>query len=114
MSVNKVTLQGRLTHDPIIGETPRGVCTAGITIATNRTFEDSKGNQRSEANYTDCDAFDDRAEQVKAAQKGDEVRVEGRLKLEKWNRDGQERSKTKVVIETFTLISKANSAIKTT
>jgi len=56
-TVNKVILVGNITKDPIIKTTEQGKSMALFTIATNRYFKTSEGEQRSEAEFTNCIAW---------------------------------------------------------
>jgi single-strand DNA-binding protein len=65
-TVNKVILIGNITKDPIIKVTESGKKMALFTLATNRYYKTSEGEQKSEAEFTSCIAWGtlaDRCEQ---------------------------------------------------
>ena len=108
---NKCLLMGNLTRDPELKQTPNNQSVAQIGIALNRKFKDRDGNMREETTYVDCEAWGRTAEvMAQYLSKGKPVFVEGRLKLDQWqDKDGNNRSKLKVVIENFQFIdSKGN------
>ncbi len=103
---NKVLLMGNLTRDPELKQTPSSQSVAQIGIALNRKFKDREGNMREETTYVDCEAWGRTAEvMAQYLSKGKPVFVEGRLKLDQWqDKEGNNRSKLKVVIESFQFI----------
>lgn len=94
---SKVMLMGHLTRDPELRYTTNGtpVCDIGLAV-----------NHKDEASFFDVTFWDDRAETVQEYfQKGDAIFVEGRLVQDRWTtRDGQNRSKVKVVAYSFEFI----------
>ena len=110
---NKVLLMGNLTRDPELKRTASDMAVAQIGIALNRKFKDREGNQRDETTFVDCEAWGRTAEvMAQYLSKGKPVFVEGRLKLDQWqDKDGNNRSKMKVVVESFEFIdSKGNQS----
>jgi len=97
--MNRVLLMGNLTREPElknIGTT--NVCNFGIAI--NRVV---KGGGK-ETTFVDISAFGKCAENIaKYFQKGKQILIEGRLKLDEWQdtTSGQKRSKLKVIAERF-------------
>ena len=105
-SYNKVLIMGNLTRDPELKQTPNNQSVAQIGIAMNRKFKDREGNMREETTFVDCEAWGRTAEvMAQYLSKGKPVFVDGRLKLDQWqDKDGNNRSKLKVVIENFQFI----------
>ena len=103
--MNVVILKGNLTRDPEVrqintsgGETQ----VANFTIAVNRHFKRSDGTRDKETTYVDCEAWDTGARTLgEYFHKGDPIWVQGSLKLDTWETDGQKRSKLKVRINNF-------------
>ncbi len=97
---------GNLTRDPELKQTPSNQSVAQIGIAMNRKFKDREGAMREETTFVDCEAWGRTAEvMAQYLSKGKPVFVEGRLKLDQWqDKDGNNRSKLKVVIESFQFI----------
>ncbi|HAW96258.1 MAG: single-stranded DNA-binding protein [Phycisphaerae bacterium] len=100
---NKVLLVGNLTRDPELKSTPSNQSVAQIGLAVNRNYQTKDGEKREETTFVDCEAWGRTAEVMcQYLAKGRPVLVEGRLKLDQWqDKDGNNRSKLKVVIENF-------------
>lgn len=105
-SFNKVILIGNLTRDPDLRVTANGSSICKIGIAVNRNFLTRDGERREETTFVDIDAFGKQAEVIsKYLRKGRPLMVEGRLKLDQWESDGQKRSRLGVVLENFQFLS---------
>lgn len=97
--MNKVILMGRLTREPEVrysnGAEP--VAVARYTLAVNRRF---KRKDEPEADFIPCVAFGKSGEFAeKYFRKGQMVAVTGRLQVRSWDKDGERRWTTEVVIE---------------
>jgi single-strand DNA-binding protein len=105
---NKVILMGNITRDLELRHTPSNMAVLQIGIAVNRKWRDSNTNEmREEVTFVDCDAFGKTAENIaKYFAKGRPIFLEGRLKLDTWKdkTDGSNRSKLKVIVETFQFV----------
>ncbi len=105
-SVNKVFLMGNLTRDVELKHTPSDQAVATIGLAMNRRFRTKDGDNREETTFVDCEAWGRTAEIMSQyLSKGRPVFVEGRLKLDTWqDKEGANRSKLRVVVDTFQFI----------
>lgn len=97
--MNKVILMGRLTRSPEVrysqGSEP--VAVARYTLAVNRRF---KRKDEPEADFIPCVAFGKSGEFAeKYFRKGQLVGVIGRLQVRSWDKDGERRYATEVIIE---------------
>lgn len=102
---NKVQLMGHLTRDIEVRNTQGGTAVANLGLAVNHKWKDKSGEKREEVSFFDCEAWGATAETLaKYLGKGDPVFIDGRLKQDTWEADGQKRSKIKVVIESFQFI----------
>lgn len=98
--LNKVLLMGRLTRDPELRKTPSGMAVAEASLAINRRYRSSPGEDREEVCFVNVTVWGKSAEAMaRYTQKGATVLVEGRLKLDEWEKDGQKRSRLGVVAE---------------
>jgi single-strand DNA-binding protein len=105
-NVNKVILIGNLTRDVELKQLPSGNPVAQIGLAINRKWKDKAGEDQEEVTFVDCEAWGKTAEiMAKYLAKGKPVYIEGRLKLDSWEKDGEKRSKMKVVVESFQFLS---------
>lgn len=96
MSLNSVNIMGNLTRDPELKNTPSGKAVCSMSIANNRIF--SKGNEKvTEVSYFDIEVWGMVAENcAKYLKKGSGVIVEGRLKQDRWEKDGKTQSKVRI------------------
>lgn len=107
-TINKVILIGNVTRDPLIKTTDNGKKIALFTVATNRYYKTSDGQEKSEAEFHNCVAWGnlaDRAEQFLT--KGKLLYIEGRLKtriIDKEN--GEKLYKTEVVTGNIIFLNK--------
>ena len=97
--MNKVILMGRLTREPEVrysqGAEPLAV--ARYTLAVNRRF---KRKDEPEADFIPCVAFGKAGEFAeKYFKKGQMVSIIGRLQVRSWDKDGERRYATEVIIE---------------
>lgn len=105
MNFNRVIIGGRLTKDIELRYTPKGTAVAKLSMAINREWKNEAGEKQSEVTFVDVDVFGRQAEVVSQyVKKGRPLLVEGRLKLDQWEKDGVKQSKLKVVLESFSFI----------
>ena len=103
-SFNRVVLVGNLTRDPELRYIPSGTAVSDIGIAVNDRVK--RGDQWvDEATFVDVTLWGRTAEIANEyLSKGAPVLIEGRLKLERWEKDGQKHSKLKVVGERLQML----------
>jgi single-strand DNA-binding protein len=92
-----VILVGNLTRDPELRYIPSGTAVSDIGLAVNDRIK--RGDQWvEEATFVDITLWGRTAEIANEyLSKGSPVLIEGRLKLDRWEKDGQKHSKLKVV-----------------
>ena len=99
-TLNKVLLIGRLTRDPEKRSTPAGLVVVELGISVNRRFKSNNGEDREEVCFVDVTVWGKTAEAcADNLRKGSSVFIEGRLKLDQWEKDGQKRSRMTVVAD---------------
>jgi single-strand DNA-binding protein len=104
-SFNRVVLVGNVTRDVELRVLGSGTSVADIGMAVNDRYKNKAGEWVDEPTYVDVSAWGRTAEVASEyLQKGSPVLIEGRLKLETWEKDGQKRSKLKVVCEKLQLL----------
>jgi single-strand DNA-binding protein len=99
---------GNLTRDPEIISTPKGFSICNFGIAINRTWKDDNDQKKEETTFVDLTFFGKTGEVIgKYVIKGQPIYVEGRLSLDEWTdkATGQNRSKLKVIGESFQFLS---------
>src|SRR5271170_7174233 len=96
-SLNKVLLMGNLTRDPEVKYTPKGTAVCDLGIAINDSYKAQDGTIKETVTFVDVEVWGRTAENCKQyLTKGRPVFVEGQLRLDQWEQDGQKRSKMKV------------------
>jgi single-strand DNA-binding protein len=105
-NLNRVQLMGNLTRDVDLRYTPNNTAVAQIGLAINHKYKTGDGEQKEEVTFIDCEAWGRAAEVLNQyLRKGRPVYIEGRLKLDQWqDKEGNNRSKLKVVVESFQFI----------
>ena len=89
--VNKVILIGNLGGDPEMRAMPNGSHVTNLSIATSRSWKDKEsGEQRDRAEWHRIVFFNKLAEIANQY-------LEGELRTQEWERDGQKHFKTEVV-----------------
>ena len=104
-SMNRVILMGNLTKDVEVRNTPSGTPVADVGVAVNEHRKNQAGESVQETTFVDA-TFWGRTAEIAAEylSKGSPVLIEGRLKLDQWEADGQKRSKLKVVCERMQMV----------
>jgi single-strand DNA-binding protein len=103
-NVNRVILIGNMTRDPQLKYLPSQTAVVDFGMAMNRKFKGANGEDREDVCFVDCSAFGKTAEVINQyCQKGKQLYIEGRLKLDQWEdkQGGGKRSKLSVVVENF-------------
>ena len=102
-NLNKVMLMGNLTRDPESKCLPSGTTVCDLGMAINRHYTDQSGAKKEQTCFVDLTAFGRQAETLsKYMKKGRPLFIEGRLDFQTWeSKEGQKRSKLKVIIENF-------------
>jgi len=97
-SYNRVILVGNVTRDPELRYIPSGTAVTDVGLAMNEKWKNANGEWVEEAVFVDVTLWGRQAEVAgEYLSKGSSVLIEGRLKLDQWEQDGQKRSKLKVV-----------------
>ncbi len=109
--LNHVVLVGRLTRDVgsderSFGYVANGQARANLSIAVNRSRKDSAtGNWVEEANFFDVTLWGKQAENLKPyLTKGKQIAVDGYLKQDRWQKDGQNFSRVTIVANNVQLL----------
>lgn len=109
--MNKVILKGNLVRDPdlkTITSGERQTTVVNFTIATSRFFKKANGERDKETTFIACEAWDSGAETIgKLFKKGDPMLLEGAIKEDRWEVDGETRSKFKIRVSTFEKLYRA-------
>src|SRR5574344_1371022 len=103
--INKVSLVGRLTKD--MGDlryTQEQMARGEISIAVNRSKK-VNDQWQDEASFFCCTVYGKTAENLKKyLVKGQQVVIDGSLKQDRWEKDGQKFSKVSIQVSNIQLI----------
>lgn len=103
MDLNRVFILGNLTRDPELRTIPSGQNVCNFSIATNRRWKDSNGQQQQDVEYHNIVVWGRLAEICgQYLAKGRLVFVEGRLQTRSWeDQQGNKRYRTEIVAQTM-------------
>ena len=106
---SKVIIVGNITRDPELRSTASGTQVCGFSVAVNRNYRDSSGEQKENVSFFDCSAWGKSGELIaQYAKKGSGILVSGRLEQRSWeDKEGQKRSRVEIVVEDFNFIGGA-------
>lgn len=106
MSINKWVGTGNLGGDPELKATQGGTPVLTFSIAVNERIK--KGDSWEDyTNWVDCVFYGKRAESLsRILHKGTKVAVEGRWHQNRWEKDGQKRSRWEVNVYEVELMSR--------
>ena len=100
-ALNRVQLIGRLGRDPESRFTPTGRKVAHFSIAISNRWRDREGEMRESTEWVNVEAWERLGETCQQyLRKGSLVYVDGRLKTDKVENQGDTRYFTKVVAQT--------------
>lgn len=104
-SFNRVILMGNLTRDVEVKYLQSGMAVAEVGLAVNDRRKNQAGEWVEEVTFVDVTLWGRTAEVAgEYLSKGSPVLIEGRLKLDQWETEGQKRSKLKVIGERMQML----------
>ena len=104
-SFNRVILLGNLTRDPELKYIPNGMAVCEIGLAVNDRRKGPNGDWIEQTTFVDITLWGRTAEVCSEyCTKGVPLFVEGRLKLDTWEKEGKKNSKLRVVGEKIQLL----------
>ena len=104
-SFNRVILMGNITRDIELKYLQSGTAVTELGLAVNDRRKSQTGEWIDETTFVDVTLWGRTAEVASEyLSKGSPILVEGRLKLDQWETDGQKRSKLRVVGEKMQML----------
>ncbi len=104
-SFNRVILLGNITRDIEVKYLQSGMAVTELGLAVNDRRKGQNGEWVEETTFVDITLWGRTAEVAgEYLSKGSPVLIEGRLKLDQWETDGQKRSKLRVVGERMQML----------
>ena len=107
-TVNKVILIGNVTRDPSVKQSEWKKKIALFTIATNRYFKTTTGENKSESEFHNCVAWGTLADKLETSlTKGKLVYIEWRLRTRVIEKENWEKNyKTEIVVTNLIFLNK--------
>ncbi len=104
--LNKVMLIGRLGADPEVRYLPSGSAVTTIRLATSRRWKDKQSGERKEETEWHRVVFFNRLAEVAGEylKKGSQAYIEGRIRTQKWQQDGQDRYSTEIIADSMNML----------
>jgi len=101
--INKVILVGNLGQEPDIKFTGEGKAVAILTVATSESWTDKTTGQKQEKTEWHRVVIYDRLADIaqKYLHKGSKVYIEGQLRTRSWDKNGEKKYSTEVVLSQF-------------
>lgn len=110
--INSVVLCGRVTRDAEVRYTSGGMAVSEISVAVNRWAGQGK---QEEVSFFEVSIWGKTAEAlVQYLTKGRQIVVQGELRQERWEQDGQKRSKVRVNANNIQLVGGRDDVQKPT
>jgi len=95
--INRVTLVGRLTRDAELKSIPSGTSVCRFSLAVNRSVKSGE-EWKEEASFFDVVLWGRRGEALNQyLTKGKMIGIDGELRQDRWQQDGQNRSKVEII-----------------
>lgn len=100
MSLNRVSIMGRLTRDPDLRYTMSNVAVASLSVAVDRDHSNKEDGSR-ETDFLDVIAWRSTAEfAAKHLAKGRMIAVDGRLQARNWeDKNGNKRKSVEIIAD---------------
>jgi single-strand DNA-binding protein len=106
---NSVRLIGHMGAAPEVKNLDNGNKMARFSLATNEVYLDKKGEKQTNTDWHNVVAWGKTAELAEQLlQKGTEVAIEGKLTTRTWEKDGEKKYITEVVVNELLVLSKKN------
>jgi single-strand DNA-binding protein len=110
--INKVILVGNLGADPETRYTPSGTAITTIRIATSESWKDKTTGEQQERTEWHRIKFFGRLAEIAGEylKKGGQVYVEGKLRTEEYEKDGQKRYSTDIIADEMQMLGSRGGA----
>lgn len=103
--VNRVTLIGNLGRDPETRYLDSGAVVTSFSVGTNEEWKDKSGEKQSRCEWHNCTAWGKLAEVcAEYLKKGSQVYIEGSIRTEKYEKNGEDRYATKIVVREMQML----------
>ncbi len=104
---------GNLTRDPELKSLPSGTQVASMSIATNHSYKDARGEKQESVEFHNVVVFGKQAEtSAQYLQKGQQVLIIGRIQTRSWDdkTSGEKKYRTEIIADRVQFGSKPSGA----
>lgn len=102
-SVNKAILIGRLGKDPETFNTQAGQAIVKFSLATSETWRSKDGERKERTEWHNIVVYNEQLGKIvtQYVKKGDPVYLEGKISTRKYEKDGEDRYITEIILDQF-------------
>ena len=100
--MNKIFISGRLTKDGEVRTTDADIKVYNSSVAVNRRIKNTDGTY--DADFFNITLWKPSDNLIKYLKKGQGVLIEGRVQNRKYEKDGENRTITEIIVENLELI----------
>lgn len=112
--INKVILVGNLGKDPEVKSMESGTKYARFTLATTESYKDKNGERKDRTEWHNIICWRGLAEVAeKYLTKGSSIYLEGKIRTNSWEDNGQKRYSVEIQADTFTMLGSKNGGAAT-
>lgn len=110
--VNKVIIIGNLGKDPEVRHMPNGNAVTRVSIATSESWKDKNTGQQNERTEWHRIVFFNRLAEIAGEYltKGSKIYVEGQLRTNQWDKDGQKHYTTEIIVREMQMLDSRGEA----
>lgn len=107
MAINTVAISGNIVREPEYKQTASGMGVLNFCVAVNDRKQNKQSGEWEDCpNFIDCVLLGNRADALSSIlSKGMKVSVSGKLHQNRWEKDGQKRSKIEVTVNEVEFMS---------
>ena len=103
--MNRVTLVGHVGNAPELNES-KGTTYARFSLATNESWNDKDGNRQERTDWHQVIAFNGLAKTLSQLGPGDLVAVDGKLRADSYEKEGEKRRTVRVLAQNVEFLKK--------
>lgn len=99
MNLNKVIITGNVTAEPELRYTPNEKAVVSASLANNEHYTDARGEEQQQTTFVNLEIWGKAAENFgKLVKKGQELVVEGKLRMTEWTDKQTNARRTRLYI----------------
>ena len=104
---NSVRLIGRLGNEPEIKTFESGKKNASFSLATNEVYYNNEGEKMEETQWHNIVVWGNKVETIEQyLKKGSEVAIEGKLSYRSYEKEGDKRYISEIIVNEFFMVGK--------